>query len=135
MVLHGLWCGYLTFYLYTWSLTNPHRKKSGGVRSGNLAGLAIYDDPLYAWNVYMCGQEISCEPVAPVVPLTLPEVVGSDTEPTLLGASGSGLDSSKYVARYSWDIEEVETLVWYRPAETGLNRGPHQQTGSWQTLS
>ena len=38
--------------LYTWSLTNPHKKKSVGVRSGDLAGRVMYGDPL---PVYLAG--------------------------------------------------------------------------------
>ena len=63
--------------------------------------------------------------------LTLLEVGGLDFEPHPLGVNGSGLASPWYVARYLWDIEEVEPRVGYWPAETGLNRGPYQQTVSW----
>ena len=48
---------------------------------------------------------VACGPVAPVVLLTLLEVEGPDT------VSGSGLDSSWYVARHSREIEEVVTQV------------------------
>ena len=69
-------------------------------------------------NVW-CG---TCGPVVPVVPLTLPEVEGPDAEPQLFG-----LNSSWYVALYSWEIEEVEPRC--RPA--GLNRSPYQQAVCW----
>ena len=43
----------------------------------------------------------------------------------------SGLVSTWLVSRYSWNIEEVGFRVGFRPAETGLNRGPYQPSVSW----
>ena len=77
----------------------------------------------------------ACGPVALVVLLKLLEIGGLHFEPHSLGVSGSGLASPWYVARYSWDIEEVELRMGYRPAETWLNRGPYQPSDSWYTCS
>ena len=59
------------------------------------------------------------------------EVGGLDFVSQPLGASGSELAFQWHVARYSWDIEEAELRVGFRPAENGLNRGPYQPSVSW----
>ena len=58
-----------------------------------------------------------------------------DFETHRSGVPGSGLASPWYVARYSWDIEDIEPRVGYRPAEIGFNSGPYQPSVSWYTLS
>ena len=73
----------------------------------------------------------ACRPIAFMVLLMLLEVGGLDFEPYPLDVSRSGLASLWYVARYSWDIEEVEPWVGYQPAETRLNQGPYKPSVSW----
>ena len=57
-----------------------------------------------------------------LVLLKLPEIGRLDFVAHPMGVSGSGLASPRYVARYSWAIEEVGLHVGFRPAETGLDR-------------